>query len=412
MLDIMPKSFSVPSSGLRRSGRVLLCAFVLLVTLCSFFVYEVFHLKGLMDDLRGNDTARTEIRNILVDLLDAETGQRGFLLTGDVQYLEPYTRARRHIRQTLRTAEETGLADARFKATVVKLMLLTESKLGELERTVLLKKRDDTEGAMAIVVAGFGKETMDQARHVIQQELDRLRSARDHTMAELDHRYTRSAVLLLCMMSAVVLLATHAWRSLSSSARATTAMANRLAREASHDQLTDLPNRRFFKRWAEQLMAKYRREKTPFTLMLIDLDGFKKVNDVHGHGIGDEVLKEATARFRASLRESEFLARLGGDEFGVLIEGAPSRADLSRLGRRLISSLTPALHPELADGIVGASIGIAFFPQDGEGIECLTAAADSALYESKEHGRGMVSFASSGKLVHAKPAEATAPAAA
>ena len=121
----MPKLFSVPPAGPRRSGQVFLCAFMLLVVLGSFFVHEAFQLKALVDDLRTRDTAAAEMRNILVDLLDAETGQRGFLLTGDEKYLDPYMRARRHIRQTLRHAEESGLMEEQYKSNVVKLMLIT-----------------------------------------------------------------------------------------------------------------------------------------------------------------------------------------------------------------------------------------------------------------------------------------------
>jgi diguanylate cyclase (GGDEF)-like protein len=93
------------------------------------------------------------------------------------------------------------------------------------------------------------------------------------------------------------------------------------------------------------------------------------------------------------LRGGELLARLGGDEFGLLVEGKLSREELASLGQRLIDSLSTRLHERLAEGAVGASLGIASFPQHGTDIEALTAAADGALYQSKDGGRGMVSFA-------------------
>jgi diguanylate cyclase (GGDEF)-like protein len=170
-------------------------------------------------------------------------------------------------------------------------------------------------------------------------------------------------------------------------------LARRLSLEASHDALTGLPNRRFFDRWARQLVNRSARERGVFTLMLIDLDGFKAVNDNLGHAVGDEVLKEAAARFQSVLRGGELLARLGGDEFGLLIEGRIGREDLMRLGQRLIDSIATRMHKRLPDGAVGASIGVSFFPQHGADIDALTEAADQALYQSKEGGRGIVSFA-------------------
>ena len=395
----MPKSFNVPSSGLRKNNRVLLVALGLVLTLCGFFLQEVVRLQNSMADLRTNDVARIEVRNVLVDLLDAETGQRGFLLTGDEKYLEPYYRGRQHARQSLHRAEQTDLDDVRFRTDLVKLAILIENKFEELERTVLLKKRGDAANALKVVTSGYGKEAMDEARALIQRQLSLLRGARDDIMSDVDTQYARSAIFLVLMLSAVVALTVHAWKSLSKSARHNTDLARHLAREASHDALTELPNRRFFDRWAKQLLTKSKREGKPLTLMLIDLDGFKKVNDTHGHAIGDEVLKAAAARFQSTLREGEFLARLGGDEFGVLIEGAPTRSDLARLARRLIKSLSEQLHPQLTHNAVGASIGVACFPKNGTDVDSLTEAADKALYDSKDGGRGIVSFSSSGRVV-------------
>jgi diguanylate cyclase (GGDEF)-like protein len=188
-------------------------------------------------------------------------------------------------------------------------------------------------------------------------------------------------------------LATYTWRRLTQAVRANNRLARRLSQEATHDALTGLPNRRFFDKWAEHLVKKSSREYQPFTLMLIDLDGFKKVNDTLGHAAGDAVLVQAAARLQKSLRGNELLARLGGDEFGMLIEGSLSHIELTSIGNRLIASLAPSLHAGLPDQAVGASIGVAQSPENGSDIESLKAAADAALYESKHSGRGRVSFA-------------------
>jgi len=212
-------------------------------------------------------------------------------------------------------------------------------------------------------------------------------------MDGFNERLLRAAVILVLILTTVVGMALHAWRSLSAAARDNSELAKRLAMEASHDVLTGLPNRRFFDKWARRLLAKSQRSGRPFTLLAVDLDRFKEVNDRLGHGIGDEVLKAVAVRFQGLLANGEFLARVGGDEFVILMEGEFSRFQLTRIGQRLINALGASLHPQLADGAVGASIGAATFPLDGRDLEGLMQAADDALYASKHGGRGILSFA-------------------
>jgi diguanylate cyclase (GGDEF)-like protein len=402
----MSSSFIVPTSDLRRTNLASILALLLVAALGVFFVREVVDLHGSMDRLRENDLARIEIRNVLVDLLDAETGQRGYILTGQERYLEPYYRGKNHVRESIRRSQQSIAPEDQPVADFPKIMLLAERRLEELDRTVVLKKRYDSAAALEAVKQGFGKSAMDDARQLIQRNIEQLRLERDHTIDQLDARLRRAAILLVLILAVVSALAAHAWRSMSKAVRVNNDLAQALAREASHDVLTGLPNRRFFDRWARQLVNKSRRDRGTFTLLLIDLDGFKKVNDRFGHLIGDDVLKEAAARFLATVRDGEFLARLGGDEFGLLIEGEVSRQDLEQLGQRLIESLSPKLHGRLAEDAVGASIGVSRFPHNGSDIDALTEAADEALYRSKDGGRGMVSFAHIGSndIIRARPA--------
>ncbi|CAH0144202.1 putative diguanylate cyclase AdrA [Massilia sp. Bi118] len=354
-------TFHVPTSNLRRIHLTLTLALVLVAALGIFFVREVVALQAAMDQLRDNDQARVDIRSVLVDLLDAETGQRGFILTGQESYLPPYYKGKNHIKESIRKAQQAAGTGGARVADFSKILLLAEQKLEELDRTVVLKKQGDNAGALAVVVGGYGKATMDEVRQLIQRNIEQLRLQRDQVIDRLDARLRRSAILLVLILATVSTLATHAWRSLSKAVAVNNRLAQTLSQEASNDALTGLPNRRFFDRWARQLVNRSRRDKGTFTLLLIDLDGFKKVNDTLGHQVGDDVLKEAARRLQAGLRGGELLARLGGDEFGLLIEGNVSRADLEKLGRRLIDSLSPRLHQRLADGAVGASIGVSCF---------------------------------------------------
>ncbi|MCC2971507.1 diguanylate cyclase [Massilia sp. IC2-476] len=389
----MPTPYAVPALPIRRSAATLAVALAIILAMSIFFVREVVDLRQAMGALRQNDAARIQVRNVLLNLLNAETGQRGYLLTGDPAYLQPYQLGRDSVREHLQQAEQSGYQDPQFLASVRRLALVSESKLEELERTVQLRKRGDPDAAMNIVREGFGRQKMLEARQLIQDEVARLRVARDAIIDGFNERLLRAAAILVVMLSTVVAMALHAWRSLSAAARRNNELAKRLAMEASHDVLTGLPNRRFFDRWARRLVARSLRSAKPFTLLAIDLDRFKEVNDTYGHGVGDEVLKEVALRFQGALRGGEFLARLGGDEFVVLMEGDISRNEATSIGRRLIDSLYPALHPSTADNAVGASIGAAVFPHNGTDLEGLMQAADDALYASKHGGRGMLSFA-------------------
>ena len=169
-------------------------------------------------------------------------------------------------------------------------------------------------------------------------------------------------------------------------------LAQKLEREANHDPLTMLPNRRFFLEWLGYTLAQARREGNEIALLYIDLDGFKAVNDRHGHRRGDAVLAAIAERLRATKREGDVLARIGGDEFALAAPNARDGRELAALGERLLATLGDSLQAKLADVPIGASIGIAFFPDDADDVPGLIAAADAAMYAAKRAGRNRVAF--------------------
>jgi diguanylate cyclase (GGDEF)-like protein len=169
-------------------------------------------------------------------------------------------------------------------------------------------------------------------------------------------------------------------------------MALRLEREANHDPLTLLPNRRFFLEWLGYALAQARRDGTELAVLYIDLDGFKAVNDRHGHRRGDAVLAALAERLRASKRESDLLARIGGDEFALAVPKARDGREVAALGERLLAALSDPSQPKLADVPLGASIGIAFFPDDATDVPGLIAAADAAMYAAKRSGKNRMTF--------------------
>jgi diguanylate cyclase (GGDEF)-like protein/PAS domain S-box-containing protein len=158
--------------------------------------------------------------------------------------------------------------------------------------------------------------------------------------------------------------------------------------QALHDSLTGLPNRALFSDRVEHAIAVARREGTLVGLLLLDLNGFKSINDTLGHPIGDEVLTAIAQRLDASVRESDTVARLGGDEFAVLAHDLRSVEDASRLAAKIGRHLDEPLVVRDMRLNIGASIGIALFPTHADDGTTLLQRADVAMYEAKHLNQG------------------------
>jgi diguanylate cyclase (GGDEF)-like protein len=165
----------------------------------------------------------------------------------------------------------------------------------------------------------------------------------------------------------------------------------RIQHLARHDALTELPNRiQFLEEMAASEAGIERGEKA--AVLCIDLDHFKSVNDMLGHAVGDKLLKQASARIWGTTRETDLLARLGGDEFSLLLRPVDRPSDAAAIAERIVKTMTA---PFMIDGhqiAIGASVGIAMAPQDGENTDVLMKNADMALYRAKSEGRSTYHF--------------------
>ncbi len=160
---------------------------------------------------------------------------------------------------------------------------------------------------------------------------------------------------------------------------------------ARHDPLTGLANRRHFLEELQRRVGLVAQEQSAFALMFIDLDRFKPINDVHGHAVGDDLLRTIGSRLAACTREDSFVARLGGDEFAVLLEGPATREAVAAAAKRMLSELAA---PIVVNGLklaVGASVGIAICPEDGEDAVELLRRGDAAMLFAKD-ARGSFQF--------------------
>ena len=166
----------------------------------------------------------------------------------------------------------------------------------------------------------------------------------------------------------------------------------RIEHLAHHDTLTGLANRNLLTERLESAVARGARYDRQFAVMWIDLDRFKRVNDTFGHEAGDIVLKEVAVRLQSKLRTADTVARMGGDEFVVLVEEMRSREDVDTVAQKILASLDEEFSVNGARCELGASIGIAFFPGDGNDADSLLKNADDAMYRAKGSGRNAYQY--------------------
>ena len=157
--------------------------------------------------------------------------------------------------------------------------------------------------------------------------------------------------------------------------------------QAYHDALTGLPNRLLFRDRLTIALAHAKRQESPLTVMFLDLDRFKYVNDTLGHSLGDELLRAVAARLRSVVRDGDTIARMGGDEFTILLGDITAAEDAAKVAQKLLDVVAHPLRVEGHELYVTTSIGIAMFPDDGDTAEALLKNADSAMYRAKEIGR-------------------------
>ncbi|MFA7270757.1 MAG: EAL domain-containing protein [Sterolibacterium sp.] len=161
---------------------------------------------------------------------------------------------------------------------------------------------------------------------------------------------------------------------------------------AHHDSLTGLLNRYSLQGRLEQALATVRRERRALAVMFIDMDRFKTINDTLGHGVGDALLVKVAHRLRDSVRESDIVARFGGDEFVVVLTEVDGPTAAARVADKILHTLSVSYHIEENELHSSPSIGLAFYPYDGEDSETLMKHADTAMYHAKSQGRNNVQF--------------------
>lgn len=322
------------------------------------------------------------LSELLSTLQDAEIGQRGYLLSGDEQYLKPYERAIELVDGQLEQLLKSPALDS-YAVDLAAIARLSRLKRDELAASIALRRQQGKDHPWGLEPRG--KLYMDEMRARIAHIRSGVSAA---LLEQKQDLVTRSTLALWGGGGGAVLmlgLLTLLFVDLRKDLRERAELLQRLAFESQHDSLTQLPNRRAFNDALDQAVALARRGERQVALLYLDLDGFKPVNDQLGHAAGDALLKAVVARWQTVIREGELLARLGGDEFAVIAAGDADAVE--RLAARLIEVLDSALLPQHPQVRVGVSVGLALYAEHGEDRRRLVAAADTAMYRAKEAGK-------------------------
>lgn len=361
---------------------------ILVAGLCAGTGYGIYrHLSAVQADTEAQIASNLRARHLIQALMliqDAETGQRGFLLTGRDEYLHPYLQALRQIDRGLATLQRDYAHADNARSVTAAIEQEARAKFSELQQTIELRRRLGLEAALPVVLQDTGKRLMDAIRADINQLLEVEQATIDRS-ALRQSAAARHTVHLWAVAAAVMLLPAGgclilAFREVRQGRRE----GARLAHASSHDALTGLLNRPALLARLDAALAHRPQE---VGLLYLDLNGFKAINDDLGHAVGDRLLVEVARRLEVTLRPIDTIARLGGDEFVVLVEACTSPRFLDALAARVESALGALRLTERGDTRIGASVGTAWSLLDGPSATGLLEAADAAMYRRKTQMR-------------------------
>ena len=321
-------------------------------------------------------------------LVDAETSQRGFIITGNADYLEAYNEALTSLTPTFMELYQYTSHDTNWELRLDALQALVFLKFRELQTSIELRRRSGFTAAQKLTMTNEGKRTMDRIRKLIgefRSDEARAFSIQESRVQETvtTARASFWAVTLLGLVLLVYVLYTL-WLNLVEIRKTEST----LRHQALRDPLTGLFNRRFLDAGLGQEIMRSRRSGDPASLLILDIDNFKKYNDEYGHEAGDSVLRAIGQLLQTQVRGGDVACRYGGEEFVILMPNAPLDSAKDR-GRQILEAIRGLEVPHQGHLLpaVTASLGVAEFPSHASDAEGILEAADHALYIAKRTGR-------------------------
>ena len=325
--------------------------------------------------------------------LAINVGQQNFAITGDEKNLVRYREGVAETQSELNYLRANQNANAVLQSSLDELESVVNAVIVQEKELVDIRRKQGFAAAQAQIRARADEPEFNRLHNLTYRMLVEVRKSLDQSEANqvAFGQKVRRLILVLISSAAVILL--YLFATLKRLNREQRDAQASMTHQATHDALTGLFNRPAVTDYIE---ARLRDESTAalggFALMLLDLDGFKAVNDNLGHEAGDELLRQAATRMTLALRESDYLARLGGDEFLVVIPQVSDEQTAQRVALKLIEAIAAPYQLLNKSANVTLSIGISFFPNDGRDRTVLMQHADSALYDAKNGGKNKSRF--------------------
>ena len=357
---------------------------------------------------------------------DAETGQRGYLLTQDPKYLEPYHNGMVNAKEFYTLLSTLTLEKENIKL-LKDIKLLENKKFDELQITIDLTNNNKLKEALKIVKDNKGKIIMDNLRKKATKFLSIEKTLlNEHEKEYIVYRtgvitliaisvtfFTMFAMFTMLFLNRVLfepirllLNSTHKVENgeqidikdittqdemgylLSSFYKMNEKVVKRtetLKHKVSHDDLTKLLNRESLYGNMERAIETSKQMNTKVAILFLDLDKFKDINDTLGHKAGDFLLIEASKVFKKSIRSDDKVFRIGGDEFLIMLENITDISHVDIVINKILNTLKIPVMYQDKELIISTSIGVAIFPEDGKSPDELVKASDMAMYAAKEN---------------------------
>jgi len=375
---------------------LIIAAALLCVSMIWLFIamYQLVYYSEQKDLV---DRQRYDIVALGKAITNAESGQRGYLLTGHTLFLDTLEQGRMETKQVMARLDKQVLDQSGVRAGLDRIEQLVHQKFDVMDKSIQVQLHAGEFSPHLSLSKDKGREVM----KLIDDQLDEIDSTlqlrRENFEQEIRKRMFASvigAILLGVLIIGVLLFSYRSTTDLLEQVLENQAVAKQASHQADHDLLTGLPNRRSVDVHLANTYQLARHTSKQFAILFMDLDGFKVVNDKYGHGVGDALLIEVADMFKKVLRQSDFLARQGGDEFVLVVGSYLYRQELTQLAERLIKLFA---QPVVVRGIpleIGVSIGIAEYPHHGKHVKQLLHVADKAMYDSKKNGKNRYSFGS------------------
>lgn len=323
-----------------------------------------------------------------------DSSEQNYIITGKEVELKPYQAGIAEIDAEIALLAERRGEHPELEKRFVELQSAARKYVADTRKIVDARRTLGENVARDMVKKHFGDASHDQLLQITYQLLVSARKQMDALEAVQASYGDHVRRLIVALISSAAFILIFLYSSLHKLSIEQRAAQTRFAHQATHDSLTGLRNRHAVMEHIATKLIDREQEASlgGFALLLLDLDGFKAINDDLGHDAGDALLKQVASRLGATLRDSDYLARLGGDEFLIVVPQISDRETAERVGKKLLEAIGA---PYLLAGKrskVSVSIGISIFPEDAQDRESLMKCADLALYEAKRAGRDQLCF--------------------